>query len=409
LLSGLTDAPGGQAVRFGNNSGNDMWWGAFNGYLMPFDPNSLYEVGVVVRRNAGSGSFYCGLEGVAADRVTLINISGSDSAGSQHYLAASNVEPGSSWTTYVGYVKGHSGSPNTANRSNPSAPGQMYTGVAFIRPMLIVNYNGAAGQMDGAALWVRRLPGSLAAKNSVGTDEIDNGAVDLTTKVSNQLSAAFAGFGVHELSGSVTTGQLNANILAALQAVIGNLAAISAELGSAVISTTGHLRSGQTAYDTGDGWLLGHDGSEPCLSMRAGTDYFRYKPSIGFESPRIFSPEKTVSAPTWVGFSSDPLDLKYRIAGGNVVLWGGDLGTSNDTECYVQGLPSEIRPSGERNVLCLVRDAGSIYMGLAEVRTTGEMVLYKSNVAATAGPVNFVYSWTASGNKGLVSQIVYPL
>src|SRR5690606_38657461 len=111
LLSGLTDAPGGQAVRFGNNSGNDMWWGAFNGYLMPFDPNSLYEVGVVVRRNAGSGVFFCGLEGVAADRVTLINIAGSDSSSLQHYLAASNVEPGSSWTTYVGYVKGHSGSP----------------------------------------------------------------------------------------------------------------------------------------------------------------------------------------------------------------------------------------------------------------------------------------------------------
>jgi hypothetical protein len=161
LVTGLTDAPGGQAMRFGDNSGADGWWGAFTGWLIPYDPNYLYEVGVVVRRNAGAGVFWCGFEGVANDGVTWINSLGANNHGSQHYAAASSASPGASWTTYRGYVKGHSTSP-VGLANDARVPTTMYSGVTFVRPLFIVNYNDVAGQMDVAAVWVRRLSGGLA-------------------------------------------------------------------------------------------------------------------------------------------------------------------------------------------------------------------------------------------------------
>src|SRR5690606_18388596 len=116
------------------------------------------------------------------------------------------------------------------------------------------------------------------------------GLIDLQTKVSGILSTAFMAAGainsnitinadgtlsgagggqvqIGQLPGSVAVGQLTANIVTALQVVAATLSAIRAELGTVVISTTGHLRSGQTAFDTGTGFWLGHDGSAPKFSI----------------------------------------------------------------------------------------------------------------------------------------------
>ena len=175
LLTGLTGVPGGTAIRIGNNSGDDMLWAAFTDYLMPYDPDSLYEVGVIARRVTGSGTFFCGLEGVADDQVTLINVSGGDSYSSQHYIAAGGVALASSFTAYRGYVRGHDTTAG-GQANDPSEPAAMYAGVAFIRPLFIANYNGAAGQTDIAAIWVRRIGGSLGARDTAGTDQLDEDA-----------------------------------------------------------------------------------------------------------------------------------------------------------------------------------------------------------------------------------------
>lgn len=55
-----------------------------------------------------------------------------------------------------------------------------------------------------------------------------------------------------------------------------SLSAIQAELGSAVISTTGSLRSGQTAYATGTGWWLGFESGTPKFSIGNSTQYLRW-------------------------------------------------------------------------------------------------------------------------------------
>lgn len=178
MLTGLSDSPAGTAVRVGNNSGNDQRW-LSKKVLMPYDGVSLYEVGIIVRRNAGSGLLYMGLEGIANDGVTRLNRTGVDTFGSQHYFAASGLLPGASWTVYRGYTKGWNASPTCDNTNNATSPGQMRTNVAFVRPAFLVNYAGLAGQYDVAAIWVRRLNGALNAKDTVGTPEIDpNAATD---------------------------------------------------------------------------------------------------------------------------------------------------------------------------------------------------------------------------------------
>ena len=50
-------------------------------------------------------------------------------------------------------------------------------------------------------------------------------------------------------------------------ATITNLQALSAEMGNLVISTSGSIRSGQTAYNTGTGWWLGIDAGTPKFSI----------------------------------------------------------------------------------------------------------------------------------------------
>lgn len=179
FLTGVTDAPAGTAIRTGNNSGDDEQW-RYLDRLMPYDGVSLYEIGCLTRKNSGAGTFFCGLEGVSVDGVTMIDSTGANSHSSQYFLAASGATPGAGWTTYRGYVRGWSGSPSGGVANDSSSPQTLRTSVAFVRPVFITNYNVAAGQMDIAAIWVRRLGGALNAKNTVNTPEIDANAATLT-------------------------------------------------------------------------------------------------------------------------------------------------------------------------------------------------------------------------------------
>lgn len=67
--------------------------------------------------------------------------------------------------------------------------------------------------------------------------------------------------------GAITTNKILAGAVTADRITVSNLAAINAELGSAVISATGSLRSGQTAFDTGTGWWWGFAGGVPKASI----------------------------------------------------------------------------------------------------------------------------------------------
>jgi hypothetical protein len=138
---------GGKVLRVGNNSGNDQAWLICN-VNIPFDSSKTYRIRARVRRNNGTGKVYLGLAGVAADGTTLVNVTGSNSHASQHYHAAAGAEASSDWTEYVGYTRGY-GSPNgTSGVSTAASPGVAHNTVRYVRPLILVNHSGVAGQTD---------------------------------------------------------------------------------------------------------------------------------------------------------------------------------------------------------------------------------------------------------------------
>lgn len=164
-----TDQAGGKAMRIGNNAGNDEGYFTQPSMRIQLDPNSLYEVGFVIRRVAGTGGAYLGVAGVDADGDP-VNNDGTSGWLTQHYFAATNESP-SAWTRYVGYFKGKASSGNGGQHNNPHDPGTVHDNAVYVEPTVVFNYNDQAGQFDLAYCWIRRVPSAAMDTAAVnGTD-----------------------------------------------------------------------------------------------------------------------------------------------------------------------------------------------------------------------------------------------
>lgn len=132
-----------------------------NGYIwdvwqenIPFDPTATYKIECRIRQTldptSGGKNAYCGWAGVAADGVTLVNLTGANTYSSQHYHAAMAAVPVlGSWTSYIGYTHGY-GTPNGSTGPCPSiaTPCAMHQNVRYIRPLFIMNYSAGNGIAD---------------------------------------------------------------------------------------------------------------------------------------------------------------------------------------------------------------------------------------------------------------------
>lgn len=165
-----TSVPGGKYVRFGNNSGDDTAWYYWKGDPIPYDPNALYEVAAIARKVTGSGLAYFGVEGLAADRTTMVASDGLNAHGNQHYVALNNANIGSTFALYRGYLKGRAATGSTSQFADPASPGVAHTNVVYIRPLLIVNFNGASGQTDVAFFRVRKIDPARLGSMILGAD-----------------------------------------------------------------------------------------------------------------------------------------------------------------------------------------------------------------------------------------------
>ena len=85
-------------------------------------------------------------------------------------MAAAGVAPASSWTEYTGYVRGVDTAGTGTACTDPSAPGVMHEDVRYIRPLVVVNYSGAAGTTEVDFFSVERLGGAI------GTGDLGDGA-----------------------------------------------------------------------------------------------------------------------------------------------------------------------------------------------------------------------------------------
>lgn len=139
---------------------------------VPFDPTFLYRITAAIRRISGSSNVlvYVGVAGVAADGVTLINDSGSNTTSSQHYNCARafdmNTITAGDWVTFTGYFRGTASSGSVGLvAANVDSPTPLYTGVKYMRPLLIMNYSSGTGTMECDFIKIERL---------INPDDADN-------------------------------------------------------------------------------------------------------------------------------------------------------------------------------------------------------------------------------------------
>lgn len=154
----LTDAvAGGNVLRVGNNSGDDQCW-LFGNRKIPFDAGKTYRMRVRVRRVAGTATLYLGCAGVAANGVDWVNRNGSNSVATQHYHTAGNATPGTTWTEYVGYIRGFGATVGSGAVGTASSPGEMHPNVRYIVPILLVN-GAVAGQYEFDMVTIEAVTG----------------------------------------------------------------------------------------------------------------------------------------------------------------------------------------------------------------------------------------------------------
>ena len=146
------------------------------------------------------------------------------------------------------------------------------------------------GVMDGARINVNTLNGdriiagtiSAGAMNvaslsaiSANLGTVTAGTLSAGTTFAGALSAAtgtFSGLlnaatGTFAGALNAATGTFSGALVAASGTFAGNLTAVGGTLGSLTINAGGHIKQGQTAYNTGTGFWLGEDGGVTKLSL----------------------------------------------------------------------------------------------------------------------------------------------
>ena len=133
---------GTKTIVIGNNVGNDEVYGYSKNFIK-YNPKSIYEIEIRIK-SSGSGNAlqYAGFVGYASDKTTKINTLGADDTANQHYvtLLGYNQTANDKWETYRGYVTGHSTTAATQS-NNINTAVTAYTGIEYISPMFLVNYN----------------------------------------------------------------------------------------------------------------------------------------------------------------------------------------------------------------------------------------------------------------------------
>lgn len=232
--------------------------------LIPYDPNVLYRVSATVRQTvAGSDTaqqrFYMGVAGIAADGTTLVNTSGSASAGSQHYVAvaAQNLTAGGGWQRFTGYLKGYaaSGASGTgAATTSPTSPGVLHANARYISPLFYANYTGGTGTAEIGMITIE-----VIETGAVQTVNISDGAITapkiLAGAVTTDKLVALSVTAEKIASLAITTDKLAALSITADKMAVNSVTATAIAAGS--IDAT-HIKAGAI---TADRLSLGTDGN----------------------------------------------------------------------------------------------------------------------------------------------------
>lgn len=144
------------------NATNEIWY--YDDILIPYDSTKLYEISGRVRQVLGNtnNNVYIGIEGIASDGITMINYGGTNTHSSQYYTACSGytlkIEEG--WKTFRGYFKGL-GTPSGNSKNDPLSPTSLNSGVTYIRPLFIGNYDNGTGTIELDYIEIREITNTI--------------------------------------------------------------------------------------------------------------------------------------------------------------------------------------------------------------------------------------------------------
>lgn len=118
----------------------------------------------------------------------------------------------------------------------------------------------AAGAVTANEIAANTITGGQIAANAIDTDELNANAVTAAKIAANTITA-------NEIfAGTITANELTGSSLSALYANLGSITS-----GTITLNSTGHIKSGQTAYNTGTGFWLGRDGATGKFSIGDGS------------------------------------------------------------------------------------------------------------------------------------------
>jgi hypothetical protein len=248
---------------------------------------------------------------------------------------------------------------------------------------------------------------TTTAANAVGAGKF---LVAVAENVAGQSAffQVFGGYGGTLVTANqIAANAIVANAIAAGAVTAAKLAASLVYAGAIVIDTAGHIRSGQTGFDTGTGWFLGNSGGTPVLSIGnpAGNSMTWDGTTltvVGVGTSGSFSGNVTGMT------AATTLPLSWKKSLNKVELWttqsgSHKLGTSNSGAMTIDNLPAEITPSSDQFGMCtgLIDDAGGSdqLFGAYRVLTTGVIEFYLIWHNPSLDRVTTV-AFTASGLKG---------
>jgi hypothetical protein len=199
------------------------------------------------------------------------------------------------------------------------------------------------------------------------------GSVAGTNTITGALTPAITGY----VAGMrVSFEPANTNTGAATIAING-LSAVDIKKGNGVALRAGDLPAGIPAY-------LIYDGTQFILINQV-------------EESGSFTATLSGMADTTQG------TIQYRRTGTAVMLNvpSSFFGTSNTTAMVISGVPAGIQPQLEQHVICPhIMDAGTLYWGIAHVKTGGTIELFRMINSGGFAPSSGG-TFTASGLKGL--------
>ncbi|MFD3511942.1 hypothetical protein [Streptomyces sp. NPDC058657] len=237
--TGVADAPTGQTV--GQANGHIRVRG---NTLIPYEPGTLYRVSARIRATAepttGPDNVYVGVLGVGADKTTLVNRQGANSASGHYYVGASGrtIAAADGWVTIVGYLKDRApagGQGSAGPNPDARAPGMVHQDARFITPYLWLNFVSA--DVPGAP--------SVMQVDLVTVEALRTGVVDGTNLVSGAVTtsalAADAVTAGKIAAGAVSAREITVNTITAAQIAVGGITASSLSAGSV---TAGAIAAG---------------------------------------------------------------------------------------------------------------------------------------------------------------------